>query len=43
MVRLFEDAGFSAVDLGYLDTGGAMQQIGAPLAGLILIRVSGDV
>jgi len=28
VVKLFEDAGFSAVDLGGLATGGAMQQVG---------------
>jgi predicted dinucleotide-binding enzyme len=36
---LFEDAGFAAVDLGYLDNGGAMQQVHAPLAGLNLVRL----
>jgi hypothetical protein len=36
---LFEDAVFAAIDLGYLDTGGAMQQIHGPLAGLNLIRL----
>jgi hypothetical protein len=35
---LFEDAGFAAVDLGDLATGGEMQQIHHPLAGLNLIR-----
>jgi predicted dinucleotide-binding enzyme len=38
VVRLFEDAGFFAVDLGELVAGGRMQQIGGPLAGLNLIR-----
>jgi 8-hydroxy-5-deazaflavin:NADPH oxidoreductase len=36
---LFEDAGFAAIDLGNLATGGAMQQIHHPLAGLNLIRL----
>jgi len=39
VVSLFEDAGFAAVDLGDLATGGAMQQIHHPLAGLNLIRL----
>jgi 8-hydroxy-5-deazaflavin:NADPH oxidoreductase len=39
VVRLFEDAGFFAVDLGELVAGGRMQQIGGPLAGLNLIRL----
>jgi predicted dinucleotide-binding enzyme len=39
VARLFQDAGFFTIDLGYLDTGGAMQQIHAPLAGLSLIRL----
>jgi predicted dinucleotide-binding enzyme len=37
--KLFEDAGFFTIDLGNLITGGAMQQIGAPLAGANLIRL----
>jgi predicted dinucleotide-binding enzyme len=37
--RLFEDAGFSVIDLGDLATGGRMQQIRAPLAGVNLIRL----
>jgi predicted dinucleotide-binding enzyme len=37
--RLFEDAGFSVIDLGDLVTGGRMQQIRAPLAGVNLIRL----
>jgi hypothetical protein len=41
VISLFEDAGFATVDLGGLVTGGAMQQVGAPLAGLNLIRLSG--
>jgi predicted dinucleotide-binding enzyme len=36
---LFQDAGFSIIDLGGLATGGRMQQIGAPLAGANLIRL----
>jgi predicted dinucleotide-binding enzyme len=39
VVALFEDAGFAAIDLGDLATGGAMQQIHHPLAGVNLIRV----
>jgi len=35
---LFQDAGFAAIDLGDLATGGAMQQIHHPLAGVNLIR-----
>ena len=41
VISLFEDAGFATVDLGGLVTGGAMQQVGAPLAGLNLIQLSG--
>ncbi len=37
---LFEDAGFSVVDLGGLHDGGQMQQFGGPLAGLNLIRLA---
>jgi predicted dinucleotide-binding enzyme len=36
---LFQNAGFFTIDLGDLITGGAMQQIGAPLAGANLIRL----
>ena len=36
---LFEDAGFVAIDLGGLITGGAMQQLGGPLAGVNLIKL----
>jgi 8-hydroxy-5-deazaflavin:NADPH oxidoreductase len=39
VVTLFQDAGFAAIDLGDLATGGAMQQIHHPLAGLNLIRL----
>jgi len=41
VVSLFGDAGFFTIDLGALITGGAMQQLGAPLAGVNLIRLSG--
>jgi 8-hydroxy-5-deazaflavin:NADPH oxidoreductase len=37
--RLFEDAGFSVIDLGDLVTGGRLQQVRAPLAGVNLIRL----
>ena len=36
---LFQDAGFAAIDLGDLATGGEMQQIHHPLAGVNLIRL----
>jgi predicted dinucleotide-binding enzyme len=36
---LFQDAGFAAIDLGDLATGGAIQQIHHPLAGVNLIRL----
>ena len=39
VASLFEDAGFSPIDLGNLATGGLMQQIHHPLAGLNLIRL----
>jgi predicted dinucleotide-binding enzyme len=39
VAALFEDAGFAAIDLGNLATGGAMQQIHHPLAGVNLIRL----
>ena len=39
VAALFEDAGFSAIDLGDLATGGVMQQIHHPLAGINLIRL----
>jgi predicted dinucleotide-binding enzyme len=39
VVALFQDAGFAAIDLGDLATGGAMQQIHHPLAGLNLIQI----
>jgi 8-hydroxy-5-deazaflavin:NADPH oxidoreductase len=37
--KLFEDAGFFLIDLGDLVTGGRMQQVRAPLAGVNLIRL----
>jgi predicted dinucleotide-binding enzyme len=40
-VSLFQDAGFAAIDLGDLATGGVMQQIHHPLSGVNLIRLSG--
>jgi predicted dinucleotide-binding enzyme len=40
--KLFEDAGFSVIDLGDLVTGGRMQQVRAPLAGVNLIRLPDD-
>jgi predicted dinucleotide-binding enzyme len=39
VVELFQDAGFAAIDLGDLATGGVMQQIHHPLAGVNLIRL----
>ena len=39
VTALFEDAGFAAIDLGGLATGGAMQQVGGPLAGVNLIQL----
>ena len=39
VVALFQDAGFAAIDLGDLATGGAMQQIHHPLSGVNLIRL----
>jgi hypothetical protein len=39
VATLFQDAGFSTIDLGELATGGAMQQIHHPLAGVNLIRL----
>jgi len=40
--ELFEAAGFAAIDLGDLATGGELQQIHHPLAGVNLIRLAGD-
>jgi 8-hydroxy-5-deazaflavin:NADPH oxidoreductase len=42
VVALFEAAGFSPLDLGGLSTGGRMQQVGGPLAGVNLIRLGDD-
>ena len=39
VIALLQDAGFAAIDLGDLATGGAMQQIHNPLAGVNLIRL----
>ena len=39
VLTLFQDADFAAIDLGDLATGGAMQQIHHPLAGVNLIRL----
>lgn len=39
VTALFEDAGFAAIDLGALVAGGAMQQLGGPLAGVNLIQL----
>ena len=39
VVALFQDAGFAAIDLGELVTGGAMQEIHHPLAGMNLIQL----
>jgi predicted dinucleotide-binding enzyme len=42
VIALFENAGFAPIDLGDLATGGEMQQVHHPLAGLNLIRLPGD-
>jgi predicted dinucleotide-binding enzyme len=39
VIALFEGAGFVAIDLGGLVTGGAMQQLRGPLAGVNLIQL----
>jgi hypothetical protein len=39
VLALFEDAGLVAINLGGLVAGGAMQQLGGPLAGLNLIQL----
>jgi predicted dinucleotide-binding enzyme len=39
VMALFEDAGFDAIDLGGLVSGGVMQQRHGPLAGVNLIRL----
>jgi len=38
VAKLFDDAGFSALELGGLATGGALQQVGGSLSGADLIR-----
>jgi 8-hydroxy-5-deazaflavin:NADPH oxidoreductase len=39
VVAVFQDAGFATIDLGSLATGGAMQQIHHPLAGVNLVQL----
>jgi predicted dinucleotide-binding enzyme len=39
VTALFEEAGFFTIDLGGLRTGGAIQQVRGPLAGLNLVRL----
>jgi predicted dinucleotide-binding enzyme len=39
VTALFEDAGFAAIDLRGLVSGGAIQQLGGPLAGVNLIQL----
>jgi 8-hydroxy-5-deazaflavin:NADPH oxidoreductase len=39
VAALLGDAGFSTIDLGGLNSGGAMQQVGGPLAGVNLVRL----
>jgi 8-hydroxy-5-deazaflavin:NADPH oxidoreductase len=39
VTALFEDAGFSAIDLGALGAGGKLQQVRGPLAGVNLVRL----
>ena len=39
VIALFEGAGFVAIDLGGLVTGGVMQQLRGPLAGVNLIQL----
>ncbi|HEY6679078.1 MAG TPA: NADP oxidoreductase, partial [Actinomycetota bacterium] len=39
VVAVFQDAGFARIDLGNLATGGAMQEIHHPLAGVNLIQL----
>jgi 8-hydroxy-5-deazaflavin:NADPH oxidoreductase len=39
VTALFQDAGFFAIDLGDLISGGGMQQVRGPLAGVNLIRL----
>ncbi len=37
---VFDAAGFSTIDLGALASGGAIQQVGGPLAGVNLVRLA---
>jgi predicted dinucleotide-binding enzyme len=39
VTKLFEDAGFFVIDLGELITGGRMQQVRGPLAGVNLVQL----
>ena len=39
VIALFHDAGFFVIDLGDLRAGSRMQQVGAPLAGVNLVRL----
>ena len=39
VTKLFEDAGFFVIDLGDLATGGRLQQVRGPLAGVNLVRL----
>ena len=39
VTKLFDDAGFFAIDLGHLSKGGEMQQVHGPLAGVNLVRM----
>jgi predicted dinucleotide-binding enzyme len=39
VIKVFDDAGFFVIDLGDLTTGGRMQQVGGPLAGVNLLRL----
>ena len=40
VIALFENAGYSTIDLGDLTTGGKIQQVHGPLAGVNLIRIA---
>ncbi len=40
VAALFDEAGFSVIDLGGLSDGGEMQQVHGPLAGVNLIRLA---